>query len=67
MSEDERYVRSIVPKIRIVQKGRQFYVRGHNPPEYSFYEHGGDMLFIWGKVRNRLAKEFTISNDKPRA
>ena len=67
MSEDERYVRERVPKIRIVKKGNQFYARGHNPPNYSFYDHGTTLVSLFERVAKRLKPEFTISNDKPRA
>ena len=66
MSEDELYVRELVPKIRIVRRGNQYYARGHQPPNYSFYEHASSLELVWNRIAKRLKPEFTKSNDKPR-
>lgn len=67
MSEDELYVRTLVPKIRIQQQGKTYHIRGHEPPNYSFYEQGANIDQLFKRVANRIKTEFTISNDRLRA
>lgn len=59
MSDDERYVRSIVPKIRIQQRGKTYHIRGHEPPNYSFYEQGTNIDQLFKRIASRLKSEFT--------
>lgn len=67
MGEDELYVRKLVKNIRIVRKGSSYHIRGHAPPNYSFYQVGQSFDTIWRTIASRIKSEFTISNDKPRA